>query len=206
MEKDAKGLQSRRPGCAQCGRPAIVAVDDLPLCVDCHYKFQQTQYMQFAQTITMLNHASNEMALISGMPHLNNQVAIPPPPVPPIHYNNQSISVSGGQVGAINFGSVNDIQVELRTVVETAGPQMADALADLTNAILGDAAADVAAKNDLLDQIAFLTKQAAAAPSERKPGLLKSVIGGVQQGVAMIGSAADAWSKVEPLLRGHFQI
>lgn len=81
---------------------------------------------------------------------------------------------------------------------------MADRLADLTNAVLNADGTDEATKNELLEQIAFLTQQASAQPEERKPGMLRAILATVKEGTGAISSAAGAWSAVEPLLKGHF--
>lgn len=160
--------------------------------------------MVFAQSITMLNMADRETTLAVGMPHLSNQIKIPPAPIPPIHYNNQAVTVNGGNVGVINYGNVNDIQVHLQTLVQNGNVGIADAMANLTNAILN--ANDVAEsqKNELLEKIAFLTEQASVPTAQRKPGIIKSIISAVKEGADAISSIASAWGAVEPVLYGHF--
>ena len=196
--------QSSTPACGQCGKPAIVFLDEQPVCVDCHYKFQQSQWMQFAQHAAMINMLDQEMAASVGMLHLANPIAIPAAPVPPIYYNNQAVTVQGGTVGAINFGNVHEIQVSLQAVTQNGEVGIADALAQLTNAVLSNNDASEAVKNDLLEQLAFLSSQAAAPVAERKPGMIKSVFTAVKDGAAAIGGLAEAWGAVEPLLNGHF--
>jgi hypothetical protein len=190
--------------CGQCGKPAIVLLNEHPLCVDCHYKLEQTYWMKFAKAATMANMADRDMVLITGIPHLSNQIYIPPPPIPPIHYNNQTVTVTGGTVGAINFGNVNDIQVNLQALTQNGEVGIADAMANLTNAILNAKDVPEAQKNELLEQVAFLTAQASVLPAERKPGMIKTIVSAVKDGAGAISSVAGAWGAVEPLLHGHF--
>ena len=191
--------------CSQCGqRGAVFMIGNEPVCIPCEHTFQQSQWMKFAQNAAMLNMLDQEMVSIVGMPHLSNQIEIPRAPVPPLYYNNHSVTVNGGTVGAINMGTANDIQVSLEAITQNGDLGVADKLADLTNAVLNAEEADAATKNELLDQIAFITQQASTKPGERKPGTIKAMVSAVQEGAGAITSAAGAWQAVEPLLKGHF--
>lgn len=160
--------------------------------------------MQFAQHASMVNFAAAEMDAVIGIGPPTPTIQIPRPPVPPIHYNNQTVSISGGSVGAINFGNVHDIQVNLQSLVESGSPDIVEPLTKLTDAILNAHDADELTKNELLDQIATLTSLANSKPEECKPGVVKALFSGIKQGAATISSVAVAWAAVEPLLKGHF--
>lgn len=192
------------PACGNCGRPAIVYLGDYPACIDCKYKHEVSQWMAFAQNATMLNFAAQEMDAVVGFGPRSPQIAIPRLPVPPINYNNQTVTVTGGQVGAINFGNVDEIQVHLQAMTQNGEAAVADALAALTNSVLHASEIDEKAKNELLEQLAFVSQQANAKPEERKPGAIKAILSAVKEGAGAITSAAGAWEAVEPLLKGHF--
>lgn len=192
------------PRCGNCGRPAYVYLGAYPVCIDCKYKVDMSNWMQFAQNASMLNYLDRELVSTVGMPHLSNQIAIPRPPVPPINYNNQTVSVSGGTVGSINFGNVRDIQVNLQALTQNGSPDIVEPLSKLTDAVLNAQDADEPTKNELLEQIATLTALARAKPEERKQGTVKALFEAVKEGAGAISSAAGAWQAVEPLLKGHF--
>lgn len=179
-------------------------VNEVPMCVNCEYKAKLSHWMDMSLNIAMLNHADAEMANVVGMPHLANPVAMPKLPTPPINYNNQTVTVNGGTVGAINFGNVNEIKVSLQAIQQNGEPDLAASLDALTNAIIAAQDADTAAKNELLEQISDLSGQAAAPAGERKPGRIKALFSAIQSGSTAITSAAGAWGAVEPLLKGHF--
>jgi hypothetical protein len=194
----------KRVLCGQCGqRGAVYMIGNEPVCIPCEHTYQQSRWMQFAQNAAMINFASHEMDAVVGFGPRSPTIQIPRAPVPPIYFNNQSVSVTGGSVGAINLGTARDIQVHLETLTQNGDLAVADRLADLTNAVLNAGDADEASKNELLEQIAFLTQQASAKPEERKSGMLKSIFSTVKEGTGAISSAAGAWSAVEPLLRAH---
>ena len=124
--------------------------------------------------------------------------------MPPINYNNQTVTVTGGQVGAINFGNVDEIQVHLQAMTQNGEPGLAEALAALTNAVLHTDEVDENAKNELLEQLAFVTQQASVKPEERKTGAVKAMLSAIRDGASTISAASGAWTAVEPLLKGHF--
>lgn len=205
MSKEGKATEEEQwPSCGNCGKPAIVLLGGYPVCIDCKYKHDMGQWMQFAQNAAMFNLAAAEMDAVVGIGPPSPTIQIPRSPVPPISYNNQSVSVTGGSVGAIHFGNVRDIQVNLQSLVETGSPDIVEPLTKLTDAILNAPDADDPTKNELLDQIAALTALANSEPEERKPGVVKALFSGIAQGAQAIGSVAGAWAAVEPLLKGHF--
>lgn len=191
------------PACGNCGKPAIVLLGSYPACIDCKYKHDISQWMQFAQNAAMLNYAAQEMDAVVGF-GTTPTIQIPRPPVPPINYNNQTVSVTGGNVGAINFGNVHDIQVNLQSLTETGSQDIVEPLAKLTDAILNAQDADEPTKNELLEQIASLTTLATAKPEERKPGVIKALFSAIKTGAETISSVTGAWTAVAPLLHGHF--
>lgn len=175
-----------------------------PVCIPCEHTFQQSRFMQFAQNAAMLNLAAEELDAIVGFGPRTPTLQIPKAPVPPLYYNIQSVTVSGGTVGSINLGTARDIQVSLETITQNGNLGVADKLADLANAILNASDADDGAKNELFEQVSFLTQLASAKPDERKPGAIKAVLSAVKEGAGAICAAAGAWSAVEPQLKGHF--
>ena len=194
------------PGCGNCGKPAYVLIGEgsYPVCIDCKYKLDIGNWMQFTQNATMLNYAAAEIDAVTGFIGLSPRVEIPRAPVPPINYNNQNVSVSGGSVGAINLGNVREIQVNLQSITENGAAELAAPLAELTDAVLNAQDADEPTKNELLDQIATLTALMNGKPEERKPGVIKALLSGITQSAGAISSVAGAWTTVEPLLKGHF--
>ncbi len=190
--------------CGQCGKPAVMELNNVPVCIDCEFRFQQSRYMVFAQNAAMLNHAEHSMEMITGMQ--GSRVAIPPAPIPPIHYNNQNVSISDSNVGSLNLGVAEDIKVDLAVTTGQGELALASAFADLTNAILNAQDHSVAQRNELVEQVSELLKQANAPAESRKIGTIKALFTAVKDGAAAIGGVATTWQTIEPLLAGHFGI
>ncbi|MEE4152571.1 MAG: hypothetical protein V2I27_00270 [Erythrobacter sp.] len=191
--------------CSQCGkRLAVMTIGSAPICIPCEHTFQQSRYMVFAQNASMMNYASQELDMVVGIGPRSPKVEIPPAPVPPLYYNNQNLNVSGGVIGAVNFGTASSIQVSLKEITENGILDLADALADLTNAIMNSQDLESSAKNDLLDQVSVVAEQAKVEPTARKPGLIKGLLSALKEGAGAIASVSEAWNSAEPLLQRHF--
>lgn len=160
--------------------------------------------MQFAQNVVLMNRAEMDMAAITGT--APNITPIPQAPNPPIHYNNQSVAVSGGTAGAINFGNVEEINSSVHGLTGAGEVAIADALSKLTSAVLNaeDQAAET--KNVLLEQIAFVSAQANLSAKDRKPGLLKGVLSNLKDGLAVFNDGATAWQMLAPTVAAYFQL
>jgi Sec-independent protein translocase protein TatA len=59
-------------------------------------------------------------------------------------------------------------------------------------------------KNELLEQIEFLSSQAASGAPARKPGMIKATVGSVASIASTVKGVADAWAACEPILKGIF--
>jgi hypothetical protein len=65
--------------CSQCGKPALVQIGDVALCVDCNLKFEQARQMEFIRNATFMNYLLSEMEVISGLLGLYPRIQIPRP-------------------------------------------------------------------------------------------------------------------------------
>lgn len=193
--------------CGQCGqRGAVFTIGNEPVCIQCEHLFQQSRYMQFAQNAAMANYAAAELDSTWGFGPTTPRIVIPPAPVPPVYYQNQSVTVSGGVVGALNLGVARDIQVDIKTLTERGDLEISKNIADLANVILNAEDADEATKNELIEQLALISQQAALQPEERKPGQIKAIMAGIKTGAETISSVSSAWSAIGPLIGQYFSL
>ncbi|HTV29450.1 MAG TPA: hypothetical protein VMF32_16870 [Xanthobacteraceae bacterium] len=192
----------RKVGCGQCGKPAIYQQSGVPLCVDCYYRFTVAQTLQFRMNAAMANHAMDQMDAISGIPLSGGRIALPPIPQPPFTLNN--IKLDNSVVGAINTGTVKTIDVNLTHLHNAGNDRARDALAKLTEAIASSDALDPKQKNEMAEQVAFLSEQAVAAAKDRKPGVIKATLDALNQGAGAVTAIAGAWNVAEPLVRQIF--
>jgi len=70
--------------CGQCAKPAIVAVNNVPLCVDCNYHLTVAQTLNFRMNAAMANAALDDMDMVMGYRTTEGRIDLPPIPAAPI--------------------------------------------------------------------------------------------------------------------------
>jgi hypothetical protein len=110
------------------------------------------------------------------------------------------------QVGSFVQNAENSVvQGGVDAVVNMTGVQQArDVLTELTEAVVKDAYISDTQKNELIDQISFLSEQTVAGAKERKPGLIKATFSALTEAAGTVSSMAGAWQAAEPILRRFF--
>lgn len=199
MEEPAKP----RRMCSQGdGRPSIGTLDDLPLCVSCYYQLEVARTLAFRIQAIGLNHAAESLDFASGIPRFTPRIQVPDIPRGPVILNN--IKVDNSVVGAINTGNVQAIDVSITYLKEAGNDRISAALKALAEAIANAAAMPAPEKNQLLDQVAFLSEQAVLAAKDRRPGMIQAAFAAVTQGAGAVVAVSSAWQVAEPLLRSVF--
>lgn len=191
----------RRRSCSQCSRPAILSIEDLPLCVPCYYQFQVAQTLGFRIQAIGLNHASAEMNYMTGLGQ-SPRMQVPDIPRGPVILNN--IKVDNSIVGSINTGNVQSIDVSVTVLKEAGNVQVSEALKVLAEVIANDKAIPVPDKNQMLDEVAYLGEQAVAAAKDRRPGMIQAAFASIAQGAGAVAAVATAWQAAAPLLKSYF--
>jgi hypothetical protein len=188
--------------CGQCGKPSVIEMQGMGLCVDCWHKLESARTMAFRLNATMVNFAADQMDDMSGLPRSGARIALPPAPRGPVIFNN--IQVDNSVVGAINTGNVRTIDITLTHLHNAGNDKARDALKALIEAILSDHTLSDTQKNDLVEQVAFLSEQTVVAAKDRKPGLIKATLGALTQTAGTVTTMAGAWNAAEPILKTLF--
>lgn len=152
--------------------------------------------------MAMLDHAEEQMAAMLGLPRLTSPIRIPAIPSGPMTLNN--IKIDNSTVGSLNTGSVRNIDVNLTQLHKAGNDRAKDALQALTQSVIEDRSLAAAQRNELLEQIAYLTSQATAAAPDRKPAIVKATLEMLGKTAATITSLGGAWKVAEPILKGMF--
>jgi len=123
--------------CSQCGKPAVVSVGGVPLCVDCNLKIAQAQRIRDRALKDRHSELVAEIEARTGLFGVMPRYEIEPeaPTVVqsgPVNFHN--IKVEGSVVGAINTGNVKRIDVAL-SHIKIGEPKLEEALAAFTEAV-----------------------------------------------------------------------
>ena len=188
--------------CGQCGKPAVSSVCNVPLCVDCSYKFAVMQTLLLRNAAIGANHAAAEMDFITGLRNFTPRMQVPEIPKAPIIMHN--IHIADSVVGSINTGTVQTVDVSITYLKQAGNNEVAEALRQLTEAIANEPSLLSDDKNNLLDQVAYLSDQASSAAKDRKRGMIKAAFAAISQGAGTVTAIAAAWNAAAPLLQTLF--
>ena len=191
--------------CTQCKTPAIYDMGGNYLCVNCYSKLAQANYLRHVQLASLYNQALDKMGNIVGLPVTRGRIYIPPPPTinaGQTTYNN--IRVDNSVVGAINTGNIEKLDVMMSVMRDANNQELADALQQLTQAILDTPDLQPNDKDFALEWLSFLSNQALMQETERQPAIGKTAIAALERILSNTGSVASIWSAVKPFLETLF--
>lgn len=195
--------------CENCGKAAYGTVGGVPICFGCatalqlaHNAGEAIKVQQVRHAMAMMNQSLDDMDAVTGF-RSGGRVQIPTMP------SNSTTTVhveNSGTIGVINTANVNEIQVSIGQMQTAGMDKLEAAVVALTEQATTNAALDVAHKNELLEQIAFLSRQATGPASERKPGIIKATMAALGNTASTVASIATAWQVCAPLFKAVFGI
>ena len=194
-----------KPKCSQCDTPAVWDIKGTYLCVDCYAKLQQANYLQFVQLASIHNQLSDNMDDIAGLPQTGGRFQIPTPTTikaGQTTFNN--IRVNDSIVGTINTGNVQKLDSRVSAIRGENRQELANAIQQLTQAILNAPDLQPSNKDSALDCLSFLSDQALTPETERQSTVGKTIVSTLEKILANTGSIASIWSVVKPLFDGIF--
>ena len=192
------------PSCSQCGKPAIISVDNNPLCVDCYLKFQQAMQIQDTMYVQEMNYLTDMMEATVGLYGVLPKYKVRQPVVhqSPLTFHN--IKVDQSVIGSINTGEVQRIDVAMSHIKTSGNEQLVKALKEFTEAVIAETKLDAELKNQIIEQISFLTSQSALPKEKRKSGIIKAVLFAVKNMVSTMVTLSSLWNNLQPLLEHIF--
>jgi len=116
-----------------------------------------------------------------------------------------NISIQNSTIGAINTGNVKTIDVAIGNLGRQGESEAAEALKAFTEAVIVNLQIQTNTKNEVLEQISFLTEQMTTPKEQRRPATIKSVFDGIGKSVVTVTSLVSLWEKVHPLLNHVLQ-
>jgi hypothetical protein len=110
------------------------------------------------------------------------------------------INISHSTIANLNLGTVvGDLNGSIRFLSTTGQDELADAVRKLTEAV---AISELTDKKETLENLAYVTEQAALPKEQRKTGPLRATMNGIKDAVALASQLVPLWLKVEEALKG----
>ena len=194
-----------RPKCSQCDTSAVWDIKGTYLCVNCYSKLQEANYLRHIQLASICNQLLDDIDDIAGLPRTGGRYQIPTRTTinaGQTTYNN--IQVKDSIVGTINTGNVKKLDSSVSAMRSENRQELADAIQQLTQAILNAPDLEPSDKDSVLECLSFLSDQALTPETERQSTVGKTIISTLEKILANTGSIASIWSVVKPFFDGLF--
>lgn len=184
------------------------------LCVDCNAKVMAAERDRQAMLATasdhnarMINFLMGQMEATTGLHGLYPRIQVPDPaPVVqtgPVNLHN--INIDNSVVGALNTGTVQQLDVSISDIRTAGGQDLAEAIKDFTEAALAPTTEiDDEERQRILEEMTFLTDEIKRPPEERKAGMARMVMQRLKETATTVTALSVAWQHLEPLLAAAF--
>ncbi|MDW3118980.1 MAG: hypothetical protein R8G60_15280 [Roseovarius pacificus] len=186
--------------CYQCDKPAMYMIGDenVPLCLNCYSTWSHIQNMQFLQNAAMVNHALDEIDMVTGFRSMEGRL-----PVQEIARAMQkghtlnNFNISQSQIGVLNTGSIERIDAAITLSRGSDTELIGEALKDLTAAVISSEELNQEDKNDVLDLTETLADEVVG---KRKPATINAVMKEITKKVMGAATLVRAAEKLRDVL------
>ncbi len=181
-----------------------VGEDGVPLCLDCYLKHQSIVQQQTENLERLANFAIDQIDAQVGFLHRSPR--FPPRPVQVVveGIKLQNISVSNSVVGVINTGSIQSVDQSISALNLNGETEVAAALKGVSQAILQSADLSASQKNELVEYLSAISKEASTPVETRQKAVGKSLLEKVMQITSAANDISDACLKWWPVLQALF--
>ncbi len=188
--------------CSQCSNAiAIGTIHGHPLCLDCMHKVKQMEHMDLAAHMRQMNFLLGQMEATTGLHDLFPKYQIPEPP-PIINQQGgitlNNISVEKSVVGSINTGNIGQIDVALSNIKNGGDNELANNIKEFTEAVLTSTELTIDIKNEIIEQLSFLSGQATVPKENQKGSIIKPILSTISKGIQHIPSLLTLFEKLGP--------
>lgn len=194
--------------CYQCATPAMYEIGEqnIPLCLDCYFKLAQIQQQQVENNERMINFASDEMSAVVGLPPIGPRFPTRPRPVIVAGTKLNNITVNNSVVGTINTGSIGSVDQSISALIQCGEPSLAEAIKGLSEAILQSGDLTRNQKNELVESLSVIAKEAATPKEARRNTVALALLERAVQITSLANDITDVCTKWWPALVAVFSV
>lgn len=191
--------------CSQCPNPAMYNVGGHPLCLHCTEKNNRMNQQEFEQQARMINFLQDEMDEIVGL-QSSSRIEMPQPVVNKGNVTHNFINIDRSVIGSVNTGKINNLNQSMNNINNQVNPEIAKLLSLFTESMLTSQEINKEIKDDLLEEISFLSELLLAEKSLQKKSMLKRTIESIENTVSTAGTLLTLWQTINPILKTLFGV
>ncbi len=115
------------------------------------------------------------------------------------------ITISDSVIGSLNLGEIKKIDVSMAVFKKSDNEEIIKPLKELTEAIINEKELDRELRNEILEQLSFLSIQANLQKEQRvKKGIIKLIFDRIKTVISTIPALISLWDKLQPLFDKFF--
>lgn len=192
--------------CYQCNTAAMYQVGEqnIPLCLDCYFKFSQIQQQQIENSERMMNYTSDQISASVGLPPMGPRFPPRPKPVVVAGVKLNNIHVSNSVVGTINTGSIGTVDQSITALTNVGEPALAEAVKSLSEAVLQSGDLTPNQKNELIESLSVISKEAVTPKEARRSTVALSLLEKAAKITSVANDITDVCQKWWPVLVAAF--
>ena len=183
-----------------------IGEQNIPLCLDCYFKLAQIQQQQVENNERMINFASDEMSVVVGLPPIGPRFPTRPRPVIVAGTKLNNITVNNSVVGTINTGSIGSVDQSISALIQCGEPSLAEAIKGLTETILQSGDLTRNQKNELVESLSVIAKEAATPKEARRNTVALALLERAVQITSLANDITDVCTKLWPALVAVFSV
>lgn len=176
----------------------------IPLCLDCYFKLSQIRQQELENNERMINYFSDQMSATVGLPPMGPRFPPRPQPVVVAGVKLHNINVNNSVVGTINTGSIGTVDQSITALVQTGEPALAEAIKALSEAILQSGDLTRNQKNELVESLSVISKEAATPKDSRQVTVALSLLEKAMKVTDLANDITDVCQKWWPVLLATF--
>lgn len=198
QKKDEEGKEQVL--CAQCGRPALMQEEGVPLCIDCCAKLEYINQIRHSRLIDQLNYNSAKLDADLGLGISSPKMANfrPQPPSGTLFLNN--ISIDRSTIGIINTGTIQSLDNALTIINDQHQVQLADNLKNFTEAVIQSNELAEEIRQEVIEELSFIADQITESKQERKSATAKTILKHIPTLLQAASSLMALWKQLEPFI------
>lgn len=190
------------PNCASCGCVTRTAMQGgghtTPICMSCYKDYQIAETLQHNRSAATLNMLSSQLERTMGIPGIApRSQLVPLPPVSEGQTVFNNIKIDSSTIGSVNTGTLQLIDSAITANAAVGHKDVAKAIRALTEAVVASASVDKTRKDEILQQLSFVSEELASAPGRRRQALLKMAGERLR---ALLSIGADFADLLQPIL------
>jgi len=185
--------------CAQCGKPALMRENNVPLCIDCCAKVEYIHQLRLTRLVDLLNYNSAQIDSSLGFsisPKMNN--FSPQPPSGTLFLNN--ISIDRSTIGSINTGTIQNLDNTLTIFKDQNQVELADSIKKFTEAVIQSNEIAEEVRQEIIEGISYIADQITKSKQERKSTITKTLLERLPTILQTASGLITLWKQIEPLV------